>query len=37
MATFIVFIFPSKFYKKEFQKSIKQYQTFVKKRLHFRS
>jgi hypothetical protein len=34
MLTFIVFISPSKFYRKEFHKSITQYRTIIQRRLH---
>jgi len=34
MLTFVVFILPSKFYKKEFQKSVVQYRTNIQRRLH---
>jgi hypothetical protein len=37
MLTFIVFILPSKFYKKEFHKSITQFQTTIQRRLHLTS
>jgi uncharacterized membrane protein YwzB len=37
MLTFIVFILPSKFYKKEFHKSVHQYRTFLRRHLHLRS
>jgi hypothetical protein len=37
MLTFIVFILPSKFYKKEFRKSITQFQTTIQRRLHLTS
>jgi uncharacterized Tic20 family protein len=33
--TFIVFILPSKFYRKEFQKSLAEYRTIIQRRLHF--
>jgi hypothetical protein len=32
--TFIVFILPSKFYRKEFQKSLAEYRTIIQRRLH---
>jgi hypothetical protein len=34
MLTFIVFILPSKFYRKEFQKSLAHYRSRIQKRLH---
>jgi len=36
MLTFIIFILPSKFYKKEFQKTVQQYRTMIQRRLGFR-
>ncbi|CAF0745807.1 unnamed protein product [Adineta steineri] len=35
MLTFIIFILPSKFYKKEFHNSINQYRTNIRRRLQF--
>ncbi|CAF1534783.1 unnamed protein product [Adineta ricciae] len=37
MLTFIIFVLPSKYYKKEFHKSINQYKTIVRQRLHISS
>jgi hypothetical protein len=37
MITFIIFILPSKFYKKEFQKSVYQLRSIVQRYLHLRS
>ena len=37
MLTFVVFILPSKFYKKEFHKSVHQFRTTIQRRLHFTS
>jgi hypothetical protein len=37
MLTFIVFILPSKFYKKEFHKSVVQFRTTIQRRLHLTS
>jgi hypothetical protein len=37
MLTFIVFILPSKFYKKEFRKSVVQFRTTIQRRLHLTS
>jgi hypothetical protein len=37
MITFIIFILPSKFYKKEFQKSVHQLRSIVQRYLHLRS
>jgi hypothetical protein len=37
MITFIIFILPSKFYKKEFQKTIHRLRNIVQRRLHLRS
>jgi hypothetical protein len=34
MLTFIVFILPSKFYKKEFRKTVTQFRTIIQRRLH---
>jgi len=36
MLTFVIFILPSKFYKKEFQKSVQQYRTRIRHGLGFR-
>jgi hypothetical protein len=35
--TFIVFILPSKFYKKEFRKSVTEFQSTIQRRLHLTS
>ncbi len=35
MLTFVVFVIPSKFYKKEFHKSVALYRTNIRRRLHF--
>ncbi|CAF3901466.1 unnamed protein product [Rotaria sp. Silwood1] len=34
MLTFVIFILPSKFYKKEFHKTIMRYRTYARTRLH---
>jgi hypothetical protein len=34
MLTFVVFIVPSKFYKKEFHKSVAQFRTIIQRHLH---
>ncbi len=34
MLTFVIFIFPSKFYKKEFHKTVQQLRTNIDRRLH---
>jgi len=35
MLTFVIFILPSKFYKKEFQKTVQEYRTRIGHRLGF--
>jgi len=35
MLTFVIFILPSKFYKKEFQKTVQEYRTRIRRRLCF--
>jgi len=37
MLTFVIFILPSKFYKKQFRRTIKQYRNGVRRRLYFNS
>ena len=37
MLTFVIFILPSNFYKKEFRKTIQQYRTIIRRRLRFTS
>ena len=37
MLTFVIFLLPSKFYKKEFRKTIQQYRTILRRRLHLMS
>jgi hypothetical protein len=34
MLTFIVFVLPSEFYRKEFRKTVQQFRTFIQRRLH---
>ncbi|CAF1326178.1 unnamed protein product [Adineta ricciae] len=37
MLTFVIFVLPSKFYKKQFNKSLTRYRTILQRRLYFRS